>query len=388
MLAVEAPVVLADEPTASLDPRHQIDVMKSLRAAADHGVLVMVVTHDLGLAARFADTVLVLSEGRLASQGAPADGAVGPGDGGSVPDQRLSRRISARGRDRALGGNLMRKRFATFAASVAVAVLATSGAGSTTARAAGLPRIVSMNVCADQALLTLADPEQILGLSRFSRDAWVAGDVRRHPALSGGAEDVLVLKPDIVVASLFDKRATRELSEGERAASRRIRGAAQPRRGEGPDPRTRRHRRSSGSRGAANRPARRGMARARRAVADKHYRVLPLSRRGWVAGSDSLVSSLLVRPGCSTAPAISVLRSAASLRSKQIVSLKPDLLLVSQAGDFAGDDGQAFLLHPALEHFYPLEKRIVIPERLTECGGVRLAEALDVLVKELKRVGK
>ena len=55
VLAVEAPVILADEPTASLDPRYQIDVMINLRAAADRGVLVVVVTHDLGLAARFAD---------------------------------------------------------------------------------------------------------------------------------------------------------------------------------------------------------------------------------------------------------------------------------------------------------------------------------------------
>jgi iron complex transport system ATP-binding protein len=72
VLAVEAPVILADEPTASLDPRYQLDVMKTLRAAADGGVLVIVVTHDLGLAARFADTVLVLSEGRLVAQGVPA----------------------------------------------------------------------------------------------------------------------------------------------------------------------------------------------------------------------------------------------------------------------------------------------------------------------------
>ena len=73
VFAVEAPVILADEPTSSLDPRHQIDVMKSLRAAADQGTLVMVVTHDLGLAARFADHLLVLAKGRLASQGAPAE---------------------------------------------------------------------------------------------------------------------------------------------------------------------------------------------------------------------------------------------------------------------------------------------------------------------------
>jgi iron complex transport system ATP-binding protein len=71
VLAVEAPVILADEPTASLDPRHQIDVMKNLRSTADKGVLVIVVTHDLGLAARFADHVMVLQEGRLVSQGVP-----------------------------------------------------------------------------------------------------------------------------------------------------------------------------------------------------------------------------------------------------------------------------------------------------------------------------
>ena len=73
VLAVEAPVILADEPANSLDPRHQIDVMKTLRTAADQGGLVMVVTHDLGLAARFADTIVVLSEGRLVSLGVPTD---------------------------------------------------------------------------------------------------------------------------------------------------------------------------------------------------------------------------------------------------------------------------------------------------------------------------
>lgn len=72
VLAVEAPVVLADEPTASLDPRYQLDVMKTLRTAADGGALVIVVTHDLGLAARFADAVLVLSDGSLIAHGSPA----------------------------------------------------------------------------------------------------------------------------------------------------------------------------------------------------------------------------------------------------------------------------------------------------------------------------
>jgi iron complex transport system substrate-binding protein len=101
----------------------------------------------------------------------------------------------------------MRKRFRVVAAIVALAV------SGDAAPAAHLPRLVSMNVCTDQLLLTLADPEQILGLSRFSRDGWQskAGDLSRYPVLSGGAEDVLLIGPDIVVASAFDKRSTREL---------------------------------------------------------------------------------------------------------------------------------------------------------------------------------
>ena len=77
VLALEAPIILADEPTASLDPRHQIEVMATLRDAARGGALVIAVTHDMTLAARFADRVLVLQGGRLAADGAP-DAALAP----------------------------------------------------------------------------------------------------------------------------------------------------------------------------------------------------------------------------------------------------------------------------------------------------------------------
>jgi iron complex transport system substrate-binding protein len=245
-----------------------------------------------------------------------------------------------------------------------------------------------MNVCTDQVLLTLADPEQILGLSRFARDAWVTVDVSRYRRLSGAAEDVLVLKPDVVVASVFDKRATRELLK---ANGLRLAELAVPRNLTEVKDQLRELGDIAGHPDRAAREIARldaALARARQAVAAKHYRVLPLSRRGWVAGSDSFVGSLLAETGLfNTAGELGfAFGGFASLEA--IVAQKPDLLLVSQAGDFARDDGQAFLLHPALERFYPAEKRIVLPERLTECGGVMLAEALDVLVAELVRVGK
>jgi len=257
--------------------------------------------------------------------------------------------------------------------------------------AANLPRIVSMNVCSDQLLLTLADPEQILGLSRFSRDgwqSWAADRARRYPVLSGGAEDVLVAKPDIVVASLFDKRSTRELLKAnglhlaEFTVPRTLDEVKDQIREMGevvqhPD----RARAEIARLDAA-------IARARQAATDKHYRVLPLSRRGWVSGRDSLVSSLLTETGLLNPAGELGVAFGGFASMEAIISLKPDFILVSEAGDRAEDDGRAFLLHPALERFYPPEKRIVIPERLTVCGGVMLAEALDVLTAELKRVSR
>ena len=115
--------------------------------------------------------------------------------------------------------------------------------------------------------------------------------------------------------------------------------------------------------------------------------MLPLSRRGWVAGSDSFVGSLLAETGLFNAAGDLGFTSGGFASLEAIVSQRPDFC--GFAGRrFCHDDGQAFLLHPALERFYPAEKRIVIPERMTECGGVMLADALDVLTAELKRVGR
>jgi iron complex transport system ATP-binding protein len=70
-LATQAPVLLADEPTASLDPRHQLVVMELLRQAARAGNAVLATLHDLSLAARFADRVIVMHQGRLVAEGPP-----------------------------------------------------------------------------------------------------------------------------------------------------------------------------------------------------------------------------------------------------------------------------------------------------------------------------
>jgi iron complex transport system ATP-binding protein len=71
-LAVEAPLLLADEPVAGLDAYHQLHVMEILRQTAHRGTGVLAVLHDLTLAARFLDRVVLLHEGVVVANGPPA----------------------------------------------------------------------------------------------------------------------------------------------------------------------------------------------------------------------------------------------------------------------------------------------------------------------------
>ncbi|WP_420336574.1 ABC transporter ATP-binding protein [Roseibium sp.] len=67
-------VYLFDEPTSALDLRHQLDVLGQIKAAvADRGAIGVVALHDLNLAARFADNLILLGEGRILAQGSPAE---------------------------------------------------------------------------------------------------------------------------------------------------------------------------------------------------------------------------------------------------------------------------------------------------------------------------
>ncbi|WP_432033821.1 heme ABC transporter ATP-binding protein [Streptomyces antibioticus] len=73
VLAQRAPLLLLDEPTAALDLKHQELVLRLCRERAREGDAVVVVLHDLGLAAAYAHRVAVLHEGRVAADGPPAE---------------------------------------------------------------------------------------------------------------------------------------------------------------------------------------------------------------------------------------------------------------------------------------------------------------------------
>lgn len=72
-LAQDPDVLLFDEPTAFLDLRHRVEVLGAVRELAASGRAALVVSHDLGLAARFCDRLALLAEGRVLASGTPAE---------------------------------------------------------------------------------------------------------------------------------------------------------------------------------------------------------------------------------------------------------------------------------------------------------------------------
>lgn len=87
--ASEAPLLVADEPTAALDPRHQFRILDLIQTYVREGGGALLVLHDIDLAARYATRLLWMKEGEIIADGSPAD---------TLTPQRLSDvyRISAR----------------------------------------------------------------------------------------------------------------------------------------------------------------------------------------------------------------------------------------------------------------------------------------------------
>jgi iron complex transport system substrate-binding protein len=250
-------------------------------------------------------------------------------------------------------------------------------------------RIISINMCTDQLLLDLAIPSQIAGLSPFVRDAarsWAADRVGDRPVLSGTAEEIMLLKPDHVLSGRYTKRATREFIRAQAvplAEFDAVRSVAEAKE------QIMRVARLVGAQTAGERriaEMEAASARLKAMSVAQSLHILPLSRRGWVAGRESLVSDLLKTAGLINAADDIGLKQGGFLSLEAIVKLRPDAVLITSENGSAEDQGSAMLLHPAIASLFPPERRIVIPEMLTICGGPMLTGAMNRLADQLSRL--
>jgi iron complex transport system substrate-binding protein len=252
------------------------------------------------------------------------------------------------------------------------------------ARAEEPPRkIASINLCGDQFLIALAQPQQIGGISAFSLDPTLSvmpTQARAHPILNQRSESAIAMQPDLVLAGPHERSALRRaveqlgirvsevaiISNLEDARAQILRVATfigQPARGE---------------RLAAELDAARRRLAAKRPA---HPRTaLLIERRGYTAGPESLAAALLREAGFETprgAPA--GLGGFVSL--EHVIAMNPDFLVTYEASEQARDQGELFLTHPALRALFPPERRFVFPRRYSLCGGPALVEALDYLAE-------
>ncbi len=250
------------------------------------------------------------------------------------------------------------------------------------------PRVASINMCTDQLLLGLADPDQIVGISHLSREKSLSfywQEAERHRILSGKAEDVLPLKPDIVFTATFVRSYTRGLLAmqglrvvefGSASTIAEVRtqitraGAllGQEMRAE-----------------AANARIDAALARLKSVAARTPIRVLPLERRGWISGRDSLLTALLTEAGISNI-GVEAAGNGTRLPLETILTLKPEALLVSGITNRAEDQGTALLHHPALSRALRGRPILVLDDTLTVCAGPMLAEALGALAQQIARL--
>jgi iron complex transport system substrate-binding protein len=262
------------------------------------------------------------------------------------------------------------------------------GLGASAWAAEAPRRIVSFNVCADQLVLALADPEQIVGLSPYAADPATSTEsdkARAFPRLGWQAESVIPLNPDLVLVGFqwersLTQQVLRELgfrlhSVGVVAdlaeAYAQIREVAE----------LLGHRARGEALIARIEAARARLAAARPAAST----ALLVGNAGYTVGPASLAGALLAEAGLN-APAGGPAGYGGYVPLEKLIALRPDYLVVASIAAEPDGQGAVYLTHPALRALYPPNRRIVLPGRYTLCGGPSLIAAFDYLTGIVSRL--
>lgn len=247
-------------------------------------------------------------------------------------------------------------------------------------------RVVSINLCTDQLLLALGNPGQIAGLGRFSRHiemSYLASRAANYPSLRGSAEEVLKLKPDLVLAGAFSGRATRAVLHGNGV---RVETFAPPQ--------SIATARSEIERMATllGRPERGAALIAdidsavSEAVAARKGRsavtALAIQRRGFISGRETLLSSAMEVAGLANASAALGIASIDRAPLEAIVKLKPDVVILEDL-PVSRDQSTALLHHPVLARAGIGVRVLKLPVAEVTCGGPSLPQLIRRLFREV-----
>jgi iron complex transport system substrate-binding protein len=249
------------------------------------------------------------------------------------------------------------------------------------------PTLVSLNPCADAILAEVADPGQILAISRFSHDPEASSmgvaAARRFAATSGSVEELAALRPDLVVGDAYVPGPSGEAALGrlglrvehfqfetsvaasEEQVRKLARLAGHPERGE-----------------ALVGRMRAALARAAPPAGAAPIPVVVWQSSGIVPGEGTLIADLLRRTGFASFTAAKGMRQADLLPLEQMLADPPRLILTAGS---ASSQEDRLLRHPALAALRNT-RREPYPSALLWCGGPTVIKAAGRLAEIRGRV--
>jgi len=260
--------------------------------------------------------------------------------------------------------------------------LALAWGGPTQAGADARPtRIVSLNLCTDQLVMLLAEPERIAAISHLARDpqlSVLADDAQRLPVNYGQAEEVFLLKPDLVVAGSFNINASVDIL---RRLGVRVEELPSANSFDEIRMSVRRMGKLLGSEANAERlvaefDAR--LAAVDRSTVSRSQLAALYYANSYTSGAGTLAAEVVQRAGFKNLGSELGLEGVAELPLETLVMRRPDLVVTGLAYQ-APALAQEIFEHPALAYLQQRSQKVAIPENLWICGTPFTARAVEAL---------
>lgn len=254
------------------------------------------------------------------------------------------------------------------------------------AASARLPTVASINLCTDQLVLSVADPEQILSLSWLAshpEESMLAAAASRYPVNYGSAEELLLIDADVIIAGSETSPFTRQLLERlgativvvEPATSLAdvARNLEQVGTAVG---------RPAAAREAATALQSRAAALAARRAAPPRSAVV-VRPGGFTIGRDTLAFELLALAGLDNA--IAELDRWGSLSIETLIVESPEVLVMVRYRDDEASLANRFFRHPALATLAASQQTVAVHSRYFACGVPASLDATAALLDQLAR---
>ncbi len=258
------------------------------------------------------------------------------------------------------------------------------------AHGAGPPqRVVSLNMCADQLVIALADRSQIAGLTEWARDpqlSFYADRARDLPFTHRSAEEILGLHPDLVISAPY-----------------RTKEVLRPLKARGVKMLDLKHEDAAGLAGIEQsiRTVAKAVGHPDRGtalIASIHAELAKIGpppgrgrtaayyqRQGFLTGTGTLVDEIMHRVGLVNIAAKFGRSALSQIPLEQLALARPDFVVTEEGTRTGEDRSSAMVRHPLLESVLRPGHHLYIPQALTVCGGPGYPRAVALLAEQLRK---